>query len=108
MCMDDGEYFSDEEYTSRLHVIDARARDIENQRFHCMSQALHLSIDVNGNGWISWLLNFWCNLYGHSVFCVIHSYFLLLAWLLCYCAYQHLIVVKSFYMNNDSVDRTKS
>ncbi|WAR15663.1 ELYS-like protein [Mya arenaria] len=36
-----------EELPSHLHMISPRVRDIENQRFHCMSQGLHLAMDIN-------------------------------------------------------------
>ncbi|XP_053388685.1 protein ELYS-like, partial [Mercenaria mercenaria] len=47
MCTDDSEFFSDEEVPSKLHFISPRIRDIENQRFHCMSQGLHLAMTLN-------------------------------------------------------------
>ncbi|XP_060555912.1 protein ELYS-like [Ruditapes philippinarum] len=49
MCTDDSEFFSDEEVPSKLHFISPRIRDIENQRFHCMSQGLHLAMMLNDN-----------------------------------------------------------
>ncbi|KAH3824930.1 hypothetical protein DPMN_126790 [Dreissena polymorpha] len=48
MCTDDEEYFSNEEVPSSLHLISPRVTDIENQRFHCMSQGLHLAMELNG------------------------------------------------------------
>ncbi|KAL4221649.1 Protein ELYS [Mactra antiquata] len=47
LCTDDNEFYSDEEVPSKLHFISPRIRDIENQRFHCMSQGLHLSMVLN-------------------------------------------------------------
>ncbi|XP_052284768.1 protein ELYS-like isoform X2 [Dreissena polymorpha] len=47
MCTDDEEYFSNEEVPSSLHLISPRVTDIENQRFHCMSQGLHLAMELN-------------------------------------------------------------
>ncbi|XP_052759719.1 protein ELYS-like [Mya arenaria] len=47
LCLDDQEFYSDEELPSHLHMISPRVRDIENQRFHCMSQGLHLAMDIN-------------------------------------------------------------
>ena len=46
--MDDNDFYSDEEYPAKIHFISPRIRDTENQRFHCMSQGLHLAIRLNG------------------------------------------------------------
>ena len=48
LCMDDSDFFSDEEFPSKLQFISPRNRDTENQRFHCMSQGLHLCMQLNG------------------------------------------------------------
>ena len=50
LCMDDSDFYNDEEFPGKLHFISPRIRDTENQRFDCTSKGLHLCMHLNGEG----------------------------------------------------------